>query len=114
MSKTATPPKGDRKDKPQHPRKHLNHHLAFEQADLASGGVYGRYVEQISELSPSLTPMELRVAAMVRALLPSWRIAELLGISEDTVENHRVKIRRKLGVSGSSLSDFLTHPSGHK
>src|SRR3989442_460296 len=70
-------------------------HLAWEQAELASGGLYPRYLDEIAHRYPELSLMERRVAALVRAMLPSWKIAEMLVIAEKTVENHRIKIRRK-------------------
>ena len=72
-------------------------HLAWEQAELASGGLYARYLDEIAHRCPTLTPMELRVGALVKALLPSWKIGEFLGITEKTVENHRRNIRVKIG-----------------
>jgi len=50
-----------------------------------------------------------RVAALDRAMLPSWKIGQMLGICEDTVENHRVNIRHKLHLGGESLTQHLTH-----
>jgi DNA-binding CsgD family transcriptional regulator len=51
--------------------------------------------------------MELRVAALVKGMLPSWKIAEMLGICEETVENHRVNIRHKLGLKQETLFHYL-------
>jgi DNA-binding CsgD family transcriptional regulator len=51
--------------------------------------------------------MELRVSALVMALLPSWRIGEMLGITEKSVENLRVKARRKMGIGTQRLSAHL-------
>jgi DNA-binding CsgD family transcriptional regulator len=64
----------------------------------ASGGEYARSVEALAQKFPTLTTMELRVCALVKDRLPSWRIAEILGISEKTVENHRVSARRKMKI----------------
>src|SRR3954470_21684454 len=77
-------------------RKRRKRHLAWEQADLAAHGAYTQYLHEIADRYPQLTPMELRVAALVRAMLPSWKIGQMLGIEEVTVENHRVNIRHKL------------------
>ena len=88
-------------------RKRRKRHLAWEQAEFASGGTYTRSLAELAQRHPTLTPMELRVAALVKAMLPSWKIAEMLGICEETVENHRVNIRHKLGVKGGSLTEYL-------
>jgi DNA-binding CsgD family transcriptional regulator len=83
-------------------------HLAWEQAELASGGFYARNLDVIGRRYPALTPMELRVCALVKAMLPSWKIAELLGVCEETVENHRVNARRKMKLrNGKRLRDAL-------
>jgi DNA-binding NarL/FixJ family response regulator len=81
--------------------------VAWEQAELVSGGYYSKNLRDISTLFPSLTPMERRVAALVKAMLPSWKIAELLFLKEETVERYRCRIRRKLGLHGGWLQEYL-------
>jgi DNA-binding CsgD family transcriptional regulator len=88
-------------------RSRAKRHIAWEQAELASGGLYARYLNDIAHHYPQLTAMELRVAALVKALLPSWKIGEMLGIQEKVVENYRVKIRRKTGCPDKRLEIFL-------
>jgi len=88
-------------------RARTKRHLAWEQAELASGGLYARYLNDIAHHYPQLTGMELRVAALVKAMLPSWRIGEILGITEKAVENYRVKIRRKIGCDSTRLETYL-------
>jgi DNA-binding CsgD family transcriptional regulator len=98
-------PQDQRRKKVRHD--HQKPFLAWEQADKSSKGLYGQYLSEIVEHYPTLTSMEARVAALVKSLLPSWRIAELLGISERTVENHRTSIRRKTGCHDTRLSMHL-------
>jgi DNA-binding CsgD family transcriptional regulator len=83
-------------------------HLAWEQAELASGGFYAHNLDEIAHRYPTLTPMELRVCALVKSMLPSWKIAEILCIKEESVERYRCRIRRKLGIHGGWLQEFLT------
>jgi DNA-binding CsgD family transcriptional regulator len=90
-----------------HRRTRKKRHIAWEQAELASGGLYARYLNEIAHHYPQLTQSERRVAALVKALLPNWRIGEILGITEKAVENYRVKIRRKIGCCDSRLDAFL-------
>lgn len=78
----------------------------WEQSLLAENDVYACNLRDVCTAYPQLTPSEARVAALVMAALPSWRIAELLFITEKTVENHRIKIRKKLGCV-THLSVFL-------
>jgi DNA-binding CsgD family transcriptional regulator len=91
--------------KVRHP--HRKRHLAWEQAELASGGFYAHNLDEIAHRYPTLTPMELRVSALVKAMLPSWKIAEMLCIKEESVERYRCRIRRKLGIHGGWLQEYL-------
>jgi DNA-binding CsgD family transcriptional regulator len=82
-------------------------YIPWEQAVIASGGYYAQNLRAISARFPQLTPMERRVAALVKAMLPSWRIAEMLLVKEETVERYRCRIRRKLGLHGGWLQEHL-------
>jgi DNA-binding CsgD family transcriptional regulator len=82
-------------------------HLAWEQAELESHGYYAQNLIQITERFPSLTQMERRVAALAKAMLKNYEIAEKLGITEKTVENHRRNIRQKLGIGKNDLIRVL-------
>jgi DNA-binding CsgD family transcriptional regulator len=73
-------------------------HLAWEQADRASDGLYSHNMELIERKFPELTPMQLRVCAMVKAHLTSWLIAKKLGISERTVEGHCTNAHKKMKI----------------
>lgn len=83
------------------------HHLVWEEAERASGGHYTHILEDLAHHFPQLSPMELRVSALVKELLPSWRIAEILCITEKAVENYRVKIRRKIGCGTERLTEYF-------
>jgi DNA-binding NarL/FixJ family response regulator len=72
-------------------------HIVWEQIDLASNGFYARNLADIEKKFPNLTPMQCRVCALVKAGLPSWRIAEMLGLSERTIENHRHNAHQAIG-----------------
>ena len=66
-------------------------------------------VHKLSSTSLGLTPMEIRVAHLIREGLMNKEIAELLGISLNTVSSHRYKIRSKLGLrnKGTNLRSYL-------
>jgi DNA-binding winged helix-turn-helix (wHTH) protein len=49
-----------------------------------------------------LTPTERRVLQLIADNRTSRQIADSLGISVRTVENHRARIRTKLGITGSN------------
>jgi DNA-binding CsgD family transcriptional regulator len=75
---------------------------------LASDGLRARSLEVLAIRYPMLTPMQLRVCVFVKETEPSWRIGEILGISEKTVEHHRSDALVAIGCSpGISLFDAL-------
>jgi len=64
---------------------------------------------KITEKSIKLTSREIEICNMVKGGLTSKEIAELLNISQQTVDKHRKNIRHKLNLSkkGVNLSSFL-------
>jgi DNA-binding CsgD family transcriptional regulator len=57
---------------------------------------------------PNLTPTELRVCALIRCDLSTKEIAQMLGTSIRTVDTHRTRVRKKLGMGMSdNLYTFL-------
>jgi DNA-binding CsgD family transcriptional regulator len=73
-----------------------------------SDGLRAHSLEALEIKFPKLTPMQLRVCVFVKETEPSWRIGEILGISEKTVEHHRSDALVAIGCpSGISLFDAL-------
>ena len=70
------------------------------------------FAGEVSHLVASLTPMELRVANLIKDGRASKEIADILGIAEKTVSFHRGNIRRKLKLTGHkrSLRSFFLAP----
>ncbi len=89
-------------------RSRRKNYFGWDEASRASGGMYSQFLSQLATKFPQLSLTELRVCSLVKAMLPSWRIAEILNISEKAVENYRVKIRRKIGCAGERLTNMLT------
>ncbi|HEY3388089.1 MAG TPA: regulator, partial [Prolixibacteraceae bacterium] len=57
---------------------------------------------------PKLTPSDLRLCAYLRMNLSSKEIAPLLGISVRGLENHRYRLRKKMGLDVDvNLSEFM-------
>ncbi len=79
-------------------RQRKGRHFAWEEAGLSINGIYARNLEACREQYPDLSPMEHRVCALAKAMMPNWKIGEILGISERTVENHLRATRKKLGL----------------
>ena len=60
--------------------------------------VHKNFMESLKHHYPTLTAMELKVAALLRMKLFSAGISEALFISKRTVEVHRLSIRKKMGL----------------
>jgi len=73
----------------------------FEQA-------HEEFLKRIREKFPELTPSDLKLCAYLRMNLSSKKIALLLGITIRGVENHRYRLRKKVGLEhDSNLIDYL-------
>lgn len=67
------------------------------------------FVQRLAAAFATLTPAELRVCSLLRMDISSRRIADLLSLSERTVDTHRTNIRRKLGIARKQkLTQFLS------
>lgn len=66
-------------------------------------------VSKLSSTFLNLTPMEIRIASLIKEGLMNKEIAELVGSSLNTISSHRFRIRTKLGLKkkGSNLRSFL-------
>lgn len=69
---------------------------------------HGNYLAKLARDYPTLTGTELRLCAFLRLPMQSKDIALLLNCSVRSVEKHRERIRRKLGIeNGVNLITFL-------
>jgi DNA-binding CsgD family transcriptional regulator len=69
---------------------------------------YPQFMLSLSAKCPALTPVELKIAAMIRASIPTKEISEMVGTSKRAIENHRYHIRQKLGLgTKDNLNTFL-------
>lgn len=67
-----------------------------------------QFLHKIKEKFPELTSRDLRLCAFLRMNLTSKEIAPLLGISVRGVENHRYRLRKKMGLEhDDSLIDMI-------
>ncbi len=62
------------------------------------------FSQQLSSRHFGLTPMEIQVADLIRQGHKSKDIGEVLGLSYKTVQSHREKIRKKLGISNMKIN----------
>jgi DNA-binding CsgD family transcriptional regulator len=72
-------------------------------------GIISPFLHRISQAYFDLTPQEVRVAECVKNGHTTKEIADMLCISTKTVDYHRDRIRRKLGLKTrhASLHSFL-------
>jgi len=60
-------------------------------------------------LIPSITPMEMKVAKLIRIGLNTQSIASVCGVTVKSIENHRIKLRKKCNLKpDQSLSTFMS------
>lgn len=60
--------------------------------------VHPEFCQRLLRLAPDLTPMELKACMLTRLHLRAKDAAQLLGITESSIESHRSHARRKLHV----------------
>ena len=66
--------------------------------------ITGSFLQKISENFITLTPMETKVADLIKEGRSMKEIARILGMSISTVNFHRQNLRNKLGIAQSSIS----------
>ncbi|MCW7754358.1 PAS domain S-box protein [Desulfobotulus sp. H1] len=66
------------------------------------------FVRQLSSAYHRFTPMEIRIANLVRHGRSSKEIADILSLSKGTVDFHRNNIRSKLGIKNAHIN-LRTH-----
>ena len=66
------------------------------------------FARDLSSAVLDLTPMEIRVASLVKEGKTNKQMAELLSVSKNTILTHRYKIRTKLGIKGKKV-DLKSH-----
>lgn len=61
-------------------------------------GMQQDFVNAVTRSFPSLSPTELKVCALLRMNLRTKEIADIMHISSKAVENHRLRLRKKMGL----------------
>lgn len=83
--------------------------MDWEEYDKTFAAVHPEFKHHLLSEFPTLTPMELKVCTLLRIELTSKEIANLLNISERSVENHRYRARKKIGLGESeNFYQFLS------
>ena len=66
--------------------------------------IFSPFVLNVTCKTVELSPMELRVADLVRAGHTNQQIADLMGLSVNTILTHRFKVRKKLGLKNRKVN----------
>jgi DNA-binding CsgD family transcriptional regulator len=83
--------------------------INWEEYDKTFSAVHPEFKQNLLERFSDLTPMETKVCTLLRIELTSKEIAQLLNISERSVENHRYRARKKIGLGDhENFQQFLT------
>ena len=70
--------------------------------------VHPQFFTTLSQLMPSLTPLELRQCAYIKINLSPKQVGNLLNITPDSVKKARMRIKKKLNLSPEdSLTKFI-------
>jgi PAS domain S-box-containing protein len=68
------------------------------------GNIISPFARELSSTLLDLTPMEIRVASLVREGKSNKGIAEHLSLSKNTILSHRFHLRRKLGIKNKKIN----------
>lgn len=108
ISETTNPAVGLQKIK-ERIRDLSSQSIDWEEYDKTFSAVHPDFKQTLLGKFPTLTPMEAKVCTLLRIELTSKEIANILSISERSVENHRYRARKKIGLSESeSMHLFLS------
>jgi tetratricopeptide (TPR) repeat protein len=80
----------------------------WEEFDKAFKGVHSEFYTQLLDKCPSLTPTEIKIAALLRLNLSTKEITAITFKSESGIKSARFRLRKKLGLpSDAGLVSFL-------
>jgi PAS domain S-box-containing protein len=76
-------------------------------------GIADKFGITIEHTASVLSPRETEICTLIQSGMTSKEIAQLLGVSYQTVEKHRRNIRKKIGLSRKkvNLASYLQHDS---
>ena len=77
-------------------------HLHVIESNLEQ--IVSPFVRDIGSRVLELTPMEIRVATLVKEGKSNIEIAEKLSVSKNTILTHRFNLRRKLGIKNKKIN----------
>jgi PAS domain S-box-containing protein len=72
--------------------------------DLNLKDIFSPFLRSLSKQYSGLTPMEVRIAVLIREGKSSKELTEILGVSLKTIESHRDNLREKLGLKHKKIN----------
>jgi tetratricopeptide (TPR) repeat protein/DNA-binding CsgD family transcriptional regulator len=85
-----------------------NNEGEWDQFEQQFRSIHYDFTDRLARDYPSLSPTELKVCSLLKINLATKEIANILCCSPRTVEDHRYRIRTKLGItSAKNLSSYL-------
>jgi DNA-binding NarL/FixJ family response regulator len=81
---------------------------AIESYLMECDNSHPKFSRAILTVLPNITAMELKIAKLIKLGLTTQSIATLCGVAVKSIENHRIRLRKKCGLaSDQSLSTFI-------
>ena len=88
--------------------KNISSHDDWQMFETNFEQAHEQFLRKIKDDFPDLTAKDLRMCAYLRMNLSSKEIAPLLGITVRGVENHRYRLRKKMGMThDDNLIDLI-------
>lgn len=69
--------------------------------------LHNGFFRNLKERHPELTTNDLRLCSYIRLNLSTKDISRLSGISEKSVEMARYRLRKKMGLDNTSLTEYI-------
>lgn len=80
----------------------------WEDFNIRFQNIHEGFFDKLNEICPSLTPNELRLAALVKLNFSMKEIGNILKISADSVKTARYRLKKKLGIGPEeTLNEFF-------
>jgi predicted negative regulator of RcsB-dependent stress response len=81
--------------------------INWEEYDKHFHDAHPDFTKNLIARFPELTPMETKICSLLKVGLTSKEIAHILALSERSIENHRYRLRKKMGLGDANISQFL-------
>lgn len=78
--------------------------VSLMELELNLEKILSPFLHRLSNQYQNLTPTEIKVAALIREGRTSKELAHILGSSIKTIETHRTRLRKKLGIKNHKVN----------